>query len=126
MKIYPAIDILGGKAVRLKQGRKDDATTYGDPVEMASKWVAQGAKDDTGHRREHHTAVAVVEVYELVHLAFGLLQQHILAGDPDVGRPRFDVRRRERDCRPAPFGCGNPLGQPVLEFAGERHDARKV
>ena len=44
MKIYPAIDILGGKAVRLKQGRKDDATTYGDPVEMASKWVAQGAE----------------------------------------------------------------------------------
>ncbi len=44
MKIYPAIDILGGKAVRLKQGRKSDATVYGDPVEMAAKWVSRGAE----------------------------------------------------------------------------------
>src|SRR5262245_15901379 len=44
MKIYPAIDILGGKAVRLKQGRKDEATVYGDPLEMAAKWVSKGAE----------------------------------------------------------------------------------
>jgi phosphoribosylformimino-5-aminoimidazole carboxamide ribotide isomerase len=44
MKIYPAIDILGGKAVRLTQGRARDATVYGDPVEMAEKWVGQGAE----------------------------------------------------------------------------------
>jgi phosphoribosylformimino-5-aminoimidazole carboxamide ribotide isomerase len=43
MKIYPAIDILDGKAVRLVQGRKEDATVYGDPVEMALKWVSKGA-----------------------------------------------------------------------------------
>src|SRR5689334_7804751 len=44
MRIYPAIDILGGKAVRLRQGRKTDATIYGDPVEMATKWVGKGAE----------------------------------------------------------------------------------
>jgi phosphoribosylformimino-5-aminoimidazole carboxamide ribotide isomerase len=44
MKIYPAIDILGGSAVRLKQGRKEDVTVYGDPVEMARKWVSLGAE----------------------------------------------------------------------------------
>ena len=44
MKIYPAIDILGGKVVRLKQGRKAEATVYGDPVEMATKWVSRGAE----------------------------------------------------------------------------------
>jgi phosphoribosylformimino-5-aminoimidazole carboxamide ribotide isomerase len=43
MIIYPAIDILGGRAVRLKQGRKEDATVYGDPVEMAARWVEKGA-----------------------------------------------------------------------------------
>jgi phosphoribosylformimino-5-aminoimidazole carboxamide ribotide isomerase len=43
MKIYPAVDILGGRAVRLKQGRKHEATVYGDPVEMAAKWVNRGA-----------------------------------------------------------------------------------
>src|SRR5438477_8503619 len=44
MKIYPAIDVLGGKAVRLKQGRKAEATVYGDPLEMAAKWVGKGAE----------------------------------------------------------------------------------
>ncbi len=44
MKIYPAIDILGGKAVRLKQGRLSEATVYGDPLEMAAKWVGKGAE----------------------------------------------------------------------------------
>ena len=43
MKIYPAIDILGGQAVRLTQGRKDEVTVYGDPIEMATKWVRKGA-----------------------------------------------------------------------------------
>jgi len=44
MKIYPAIDILAGKAVRLTQGRLNQVTVYGDPVEMAEKWVAKGAE----------------------------------------------------------------------------------
>jgi len=44
MKIYPAIDILGGQAVRLKQGRKNAVTIYGDPLEMATKWVRKGAE----------------------------------------------------------------------------------
>jgi len=44
MRIYPAIDILGGKAVRLLQGRKDQATVYGDPLEMAIKWVRKGSE----------------------------------------------------------------------------------
>ena len=44
MKIYPAIDILGGQAVRLKQGRKNEVTVYGDPIEMAAKWVRKGAE----------------------------------------------------------------------------------
>ena len=44
MKIYPAIDILGGKAVRLKQGRPADATVYGQPLEMAQRWVQKGAE----------------------------------------------------------------------------------
>jgi len=44
MRIYPAIDILGGKAVRLRQGRKNEATVYGDPLEMAAKWIGKGAE----------------------------------------------------------------------------------
>lgn len=32
MKIYPAIDIMDGKAVRLLKGRKDTKKVYGDPI----------------------------------------------------------------------------------------------
>jgi phosphoribosylformimino-5-aminoimidazole carboxamide ribotide isomerase len=45
MRLYPAIDILDGKAVRLVQGRFEDATTYhDDPLEAARSWVQAGAK----------------------------------------------------------------------------------
>ena len=45
MKIFPAIDILDGKAVRLRQGRLDAVTVYhDDPVEQARIWTEQGAE----------------------------------------------------------------------------------
>jgi phosphoribosylformimino-5-aminoimidazole carboxamide ribotide isomerase len=44
MNIYPAVDILDGQAVRLRQGRKEDVTVYGRPVEMAQRWAAAGAE----------------------------------------------------------------------------------
>ncbi|MGE4215305.1 MAG: 1-(5-phosphoribosyl)-5-[(5-phosphoribosylamino)methylideneamino]imidazole-4-carboxamide isomerase [Anaerotignaceae bacterium] len=44
MQIYPAIDIKNGQCVRLKQGRFDDMTVYGnDPLGIARKFVAAGA-----------------------------------------------------------------------------------
>ncbi len=43
--IYPAIDLKGGKCVRLRQGRADDSTIYGnDPVEMAQRWQEEGGR----------------------------------------------------------------------------------
>ena len=43
MKIYPAIDLMGGKCVRLRQGRADQATVYSDdPVAMALRWEREG------------------------------------------------------------------------------------
>lgn len=45
MLIIPAIDIRGGKCVRLFQGDYGKETLYGeDPVAMAEKWVSQGAR----------------------------------------------------------------------------------
>jgi len=42
--IYPAIDIRGGKCVRLFQGDYAQETVYADsPLEMAKRWVEQGA-----------------------------------------------------------------------------------
>jgi phosphoribosylformimino-5-aminoimidazole carboxamide ribotide isomerase len=45
MILYPAIDIMGGKAVRLVEGRFEDATTYhDDPLAAAQAWVEAGAR----------------------------------------------------------------------------------
>lgn len=44
-EVIPAIDILGGKCVRLKQGRYEAPIVYSpDPLEVAKKWESLGAK----------------------------------------------------------------------------------
>ena len=45
MNIFPAIDIIGGKAVRLVRGDYDQMTVYdNDPVAVARRFAACGAK----------------------------------------------------------------------------------
>jgi len=43
MKIFPAVDILGGKCVQLVQGKRESATAYGDPLSCATRWLDLGA-----------------------------------------------------------------------------------
>ena len=44
MILFPAVDILDGKAVRLRQGDFDEATVYEtSPLEAARGWVQEGA-----------------------------------------------------------------------------------
>jgi phosphoribosylformimino-5-aminoimidazole carboxamide ribotide isomerase len=45
MLIIPAIDLKDGRCVRLRQGRMEDETVFGDdPVEVAGRWVEAGAR----------------------------------------------------------------------------------
>jgi phosphoribosylformimino-5-aminoimidazole carboxamide ribotide isomerase len=45
MLVIPAIDLKDGKCVRLRQGRMEDETVFGDdPVEVAQRWVEAGAR----------------------------------------------------------------------------------
>ena len=45
MLVIPAIDLKEGKCVRLRQGRMDESTVFGDdPVAMAGRWVDAGAE----------------------------------------------------------------------------------
>ena len=44
MLIYPAIDLRGGRCVRLAQGDFDAETRYGDPVEQACRFAEAGAE----------------------------------------------------------------------------------
>ena len=42
--LLPAVDVQGGKAVRLTQGAAGTETDYGDPIEAAENWAKQGAR----------------------------------------------------------------------------------
>jgi len=45
VNLYPAIDILGGNAVRLVKGDFAESTVYdSDPLDAAMKWVGEGAE----------------------------------------------------------------------------------
>ncbi|MBN1320089.1 MAG: 1-(5-phosphoribosyl)-5-[(5-phosphoribosylamino)methylideneamino]imidazole-4-carboxamide isomerase [Thermoleophilia bacterium] len=45
MRLIPAIDIQGGRCVRLRKGDFADVTVFGDdPVAMAERWVSEGAR----------------------------------------------------------------------------------
>lgn len=68
MIIYPAIDLRGGKCVRLLQGDYDQTTVYSDsPVEMAKKWESCGAHwlhvvDLDGARQEASNRAVICEI----------------------------------------------------------------
>jgi phosphoribosylformimino-5-aminoimidazole carboxamide ribotide isomerase len=45
MIIFPAIDLRRGRVVRLRQGRPEDETVYGDdPAQIAARWQNEGAE----------------------------------------------------------------------------------
>jgi phosphoribosylformimino-5-aminoimidazole carboxamide ribotide isomerase len=44
VRLYPAVDILGGRAVRLRKGDFQDETVYDeDPLAAARRWAEEGA-----------------------------------------------------------------------------------
>lgn len=42
--LLPAVDVIGGRTVRLTQGAIGTETAYGDPVQAALSWQADGAE----------------------------------------------------------------------------------
>ncbi len=45
MELYPAVDVQGGRVVRLRQGAADQATVFGDdPVAVAAGFARDGAR----------------------------------------------------------------------------------
>ncbi len=42
--LLPAVDVAGGQAVRLVQGKADSATSFGDPLAAALDWQSGGAQ----------------------------------------------------------------------------------
>jgi phosphoribosylformimino-5-aminoimidazole carboxamide ribotide isomerase len=75
MQIWPAIDLRGGKCVRLRQGDYNRETIYGDdPAAMARQFVEQGAEylhlvDLDGAREGRPVNLASVRaIVEAVHI----------------------------------------------------------
>ena len=80
MKVYPAIDILHAQAVRLRQGRAEDVTVYGKPLEMAKRWVDGGAEwlhvvdlegAFDGKPRNHHLVVEIAQAFPKLKVQLG-------------------------------------------------------
>ncbi|MCC7209792.1 MAG: 1-(5-phosphoribosyl)-5-[(5-phosphoribosylamino)methylideneamino]imidazole-4-carboxamide isomerase [Anaerolineae bacterium] len=44
MIIYPALDLRHGKVVRLRLGDPSQQTIYGEPIEVAERWIRAGAE----------------------------------------------------------------------------------
>ena len=44
MRIFPAVDVLGGRCVQLVQGKRESATAYGNPLACATRWLDAGAE----------------------------------------------------------------------------------
>jgi 1-(5-phosphoribosyl)-5-[(5-phosphoribosylamino)methylideneamino] imidazole-4-carboxamide isomerase/N-(5'phosphoribosyl)anthranilate isomerase len=69
LELLPAVDVAGGRAVRLVQGAAGTETGYGDPLDAAADWARQGAEWlhlvdlDAAFGRGENTAVlrAVIE-----------------------------------------------------------------
>jgi len=71
--VYPAIDLRGGKVVRLKEGDPTRMTTYSDdPVETAQRWLHAGAQwlhvvnlDGAFGESDHANRVALESILKL-------------------------------------------------------------
>ena len=102
MIIYPAIDIRGGKAVRLVEGDFDRETAFdADPLDAARRWESQGAEwihivDLDGARdgiRQNHDLIARIRasVSCKVQLGGGLRDLPTLTAAAESGIDRLVI-----------------------------------
>ena len=127
MKLYPAIDLRGGQAVRLYQGDYDQMTVYNaDPVAQAKAFVnagakylhvvdLDGAKDDTTANLQTIAAIAKQGGLK-IEVGGGIRDEERIKRYLDLGVDRCILYRRDgaevrrTDCRgrrheKRPGGC---------------------
>jgi phosphoribosylformimino-5-aminoimidazole carboxamide ribotide isomerase len=124
MHIFPAIDLRGGKVVRLEQGRAEAETIYGaDPVAVAESFHGDGAKylhmvdldgAFTGEFKNLHLVQAVAKASPLfIQLGGGLRTEQAIARALDAGVSRVVIGTRA--CESLPF-----VRAVVEKFGAER------
>ena len=126
MHIFPAIDLRGGKVVRLEQGRAEAETIYGDdPVAVAESFLAAGAKylhmvdldgAFTGELKNLHLVAAVAKALSrslFIELGGGMRTEAAIAQALGAGVRRVVIGTRA--CESLPF-----VGAMVEKFGAER------
>jgi phosphoribosylformimino-5-aminoimidazole carboxamide ribotide isomerase len=99
MRILPAIDLLGGKAVRLHQGRYEEATVYDDdPAGVARRFRAtvdamhvvdlEGAKAGTPVQRDRVRAIVEAFAGGMVQVGGGVRSREALEAYLALGAKR--------------------------------------
>jgi phosphoribosylformimino-5-aminoimidazole carboxamide ribotide isomerase len=98
MKVFPAVDILGGHCVQLVQGKRETATGYGSPLDCALTWRDQGADNlhivnlDGAFGRSGMNAALIREIIRktgmCIELGGGIRTFEDAAGWLDVGVDR--------------------------------------
>jgi phosphoribosylformimino-5-aminoimidazole carboxamide ribotide isomerase len=114
MHIYPAIDLRGGKVVRLEQGRAEAETIYGtDPVTVAKSFHEAGAKylhmvdldgAFTGELKNLHLVAAVAKALSpslFIELGGGMRTEKAIARALAAGVSRVVIGTRA--CESLPF-----------------------
>ena len=98
--LLPAVDVAGGKAVRLTQGEAGTETSYGDPIEAAEQWAEQGAEwihlvdlDAAFGRGSNAELLAelVADLDVAVELSGGIRDDESLARALDTGAKRINL-----------------------------------
>lgn len=98
--LLPAVDVVGGQAVRLRRGEAGTEKSYGNPLEAAMRWRDEGAQwlhlvdlDAAFGRGSNHeiTAHIVREVGIDVEITGGIRDDASLARALDTGARRVNI-----------------------------------
>jgi len=124
MIILPAIDLMGGQVVRLRQGKAAEKTVYSDdPVAFAKKWEEEGGDWlhivdlDAAFSGVSHNLDAVKKITEAIsipcELGGGMRSEEAIHGALDAGVARIVIGTRA--CESMNFIEGM-----VKKFGGEK------
>ncbi|UNX56005.1 bifunctional 1-(5-phosphoribosyl)-5-((5-phosphoribosylamino)methylideneamino)imidazole-4-carboxamide isomerase/phosphoribosylanthranilate isomerase PriA [Georgenia sp. TF02-10] len=100
LTLLPAVDVVGGQAVRLFQGAAGTATTYGSPADAARAFVGEGAEwihlvdlDAAFGRGSNHELLAgiVADLDVDVELSGGIRDDESLARALGTGAARVNL-----------------------------------
>lgn len=108
MKILPAIDLRGGKVVRLQQGKADQQTTYSDdPIAVAKGWEQQGAEElhivdldgaFTGHPQNLHIVEQIAKAINIpIELGGGMRNEEAIDAALAAGVARVVIGTKACD-----------------------------